>query len=296
MRASRLAVAALGAYNAALLVALWITSVRAEPVKIVSVGGDVTEILYALGQQARIVAVDATSQFPPEALTEKKSVGYMRALSAEGVLSVGADLAIASERAGPPEVVKALKSALTYVEIADGTTAEGVPLKIRAVANAVGVSDLGESLAAQVARELELLKTERGRIANPLRALFVLNLQAGRVTVGGDGSSADAILKLAGLENAASMISGFKPAGDEALIGMRPDIIVTMQRGTGGHDTEQVLGLPGLAASPAGRARRVIVMDGLYLLGFGPRVATAARELLAAAYPELAPLKLKAQN
>ncbi len=296
MRVSRLAIAALGASTGAVLMALWITSARAEPSRIVAVGGDVTEILYALGQQARIIAVDATSQFPPEALTEKKSVGYMRALSTEGVLSVGADLAIVSERAGPPEVVKALKSSLAYVEIPDGTTAEGVPVKIRAVANAVGVSALGEKLAGHVARELETLKSERGKITKPLRALFVLNVQAGRVTVGGDGSSADAVLKLAGLENAASTISGFKPVGDEALIGMKPDIVITMRRGAGGHDTDQVLALPGLAASPAGQTRRVVVMDGLYLLGFGPRVASAAGELMAAAYPELTQFKQKAQN
>jgi iron complex transport system substrate-binding protein len=296
MRFSRLAIAALGASTGALLMAGWITSARAEPSRIVSVGGDVTEILYALGQQARIVAVDATSQFPPEALIGKKSVGYMRALSTEGVISIGADLAIASERAGPPEVVKALKSALAYVDIPEGTSAEGVPLKIRAVAAAAGVSSLGNTLADQVTRELDALKSERIKITKPLRALFVLSVQAGRITVGGDGSSADAILKLAGLENAASAISGFKPVGDEALINMMPDIIVTMRRGAGGHDTEQVLALPGLAASPAGQARRVVVMDGLYLLGFGPRVAGAARELMATAYPEFAQLKLKGQN
>jgi iron complex transport system substrate-binding protein len=296
MRVNRLAIATLGASVCALLMAVWITAARAEPSRIVSVGGDVTEILYALGQQSRVIAVDATSQFPATALVDKKSVGYMRALSTEGVLSVGADLAIASERAGPPEVVKALKSAIAYVEVIDGTTAEGVPLKIRAVANAAGVPDLGQKLAEAVTRELETLANERRKIARPLRALFVLNVQSGRATVGGTGSSADAILKLAGLENAAAEINGFKPVGDEALIGMKPDVVITMRRTAGGHDAEQVLALPGLANSVAGQSRQIVVMDGLYLLGFGPRVASAARELMTAAYPELALLKPEAQR
>ncbi|MGJ0533075.1 hypothetical protein HUN39_15415 [Methylocystis sp. FS] len=59
-----------------------------QPNRIVAIGGAVTEILYALGQQNRIAAIDATSQFPPEALKKKPNVGYFRALSAEGVLSI----------------------------------------------------------------------------------------------------------------------------------------------------------------------------------------------------------------
>ena len=66
-------------------------------------------------------AVDTTSQFPAQALKEKKSVGYMRALSSEGVISVGASMVLASERSGPPEVVKTLKAtSVPYVESAVG--------------------------------------------------------------------------------------------------------------------------------------------------------------------------------
>ena len=93
--------------------------------RILSVGGDVTEILYALGAGNRIVGVDTTSQFPAEAL-KKKSVGYMRALSSEGVISVGATVMLASEGSGPPEVVKTLKTtSVPYVEVSDKTSADG---------------------------------------------------------------------------------------------------------------------------------------------------------------------------
>ena len=103
--------------------------------KILSIGGDITEILYALGLGSRIVAVDSTSQFPADALKQKGNVGYMRALSTEGVLSVGASLIIASERSGPTEVVKALKqTAIPYVEVHDGLSPEGVIEKVRFVA------------------------------------------------------------------------------------------------------------------------------------------------------------------
>jgi heme transport system substrate-binding protein len=60
--------------------------------RIVSVGGAVTEILYALGLDSRVIAVDSTSLYPPRALAEKPNVGYMRQLSAEGVLGLGPSL------------------------------------------------------------------------------------------------------------------------------------------------------------------------------------------------------------
>ena len=58
--------------------------------RIVSIGGAVTEILYALGLDKNIVAIDTTSLYPPQALQEKPNVGYMRQLSPEGVLGARA--------------------------------------------------------------------------------------------------------------------------------------------------------------------------------------------------------------
>jgi iron complex transport system substrate-binding protein len=104
--------------------------------------------------------------------------------------------------------------------------------------------------------------------------------------VGGSDTSADAILRLAGLVNSASELKGFKPVGDEALLAMAPEFVVIM-RSSGNHETATVPSVAGLAASPAGRNNRFLSMDGLYLLGFGPRVASAARDLMREAYPAL---------
>jgi iron complex transport system substrate-binding protein len=255
--------------------------------KILPIGGDITEILYALGLSARIVAVDSTSQFPAEALKQKGNVGYMRALSTEGVLSVGANLIIASERSGPAEVVKALKqTAVPYVEVHDGLSPEGVIEKVRFVARTVEASKEGDELAGKLDAQFKALAEQRAAIKRPVRALFLLNMQGGRATVGGAGTSADAILKLAGAENAAASVNGFKPMVDEALVEMMPDVIVAMKRySSGSHDTEQVLSMKGMQVTPAGAARRVVTMDGLYLLGFGPRTPAAALDLMRELYP-----------
>lgn len=261
----------------------------ADASRILSIGGDVTEIVYALGAGARVVGVDTTSQYPPEALKEKKSVGYMRALSSEGVISVGASLVLASERSGPPEVMKTLKATtVPLVEVADDNTPEGLTRKIRLIAKAIGAQDAGETLAQKVSGGFAAVAERRARIKSPVRALFVLGVQNGRVLAGGKNTSADAMLQLAGATNAASSANGFRPLPDEAIVELAPEVIVAMRRSSSdAHDLSQLFDLKGIQGTPAGKARRIITMDGLYLLGFGPRAPDAARDLMALLYPEL---------
>jgi iron complex transport system substrate-binding protein len=82
-----------------------------DPSRIVSIGGAVTEILYALGLQQRVVAVDTTSLYPPDVLQTKPNVGYMRQLSPEGVLGLNPSLILAIDGSGPPNVMAVIESA-----------------------------------------------------------------------------------------------------------------------------------------------------------------------------------------
>ena len=222
-------------------------------------------------------------------MKDKPNVGYLRALSAEGVLATNPTLILASKDAGPPPVVAALKaSSIPYVEIPDDDTPEGVAAKIRFVAAEVGAQEAGEALAKDVERDFALLAEQRAKITKPVRALFVLSVQSGRATVGGSNTSADAILKLAGAENIAAGTPGYKPMADEAAVELAPEAIVTMRHGRAGMPSNGIESVKAFESSPAVQNKRVIDMDGLYLLGFGPRCARAARELMADLYPELA--------
>ncbi|MBS0234196.1 MAG: ABC transporter substrate-binding protein [Proteobacteria bacterium] len=263
-------------------------SAVASAPRILSIGGDITEILYDLGQQDKLVAVDTTSQYPADALKNKKSVGYMRALSAEGVLSVNPTLIIASEEAGPPEVVSALKSSgVRYIAIDDKPTADGVPVKIRHVGNLVGADNAAQALAAKIETEFAALKAARKDIKTRKKVLFILAIQNGRATVAGAGTAADSIMQLAGADNAAVGVSGYKPVSDEQLTEFAPEAVVVMRRGESDqHKAEQALTIAGLRQSPAAKTNSLVEMDGLYLLGFGPRAPSAARDLMKAIYPE----------
>ncbi|MER2507922.1 MAG: ABC transporter substrate-binding protein, partial [Amaricoccus sp.] len=124
--------------------------VEAAPERVLAIGGSITEIVYALGQSDRLIGRDSTSTWPPEALA-LPDLGYMRALSPEGVLSVAPDLILADVDSGPPEAVAAIEAAsVAYVEVPSDESPEGVARKIEVVADALGVPAEGAALAGRV--------------------------------------------------------------------------------------------------------------------------------------------------
>jgi iron complex transport system substrate-binding protein len=257
--------------------------------RIVSIGGSITEILYELGADQRIVAVDSTSQFPSRALTEKKNVGYMRALSPEGVLGVAPTLILAMQGSGPPQTLSVLESAgVPMVTVGDEHSGEGILRKIHLVAKAVRLDDRGQCLAGRVSRDLERLAQWRTAIARPLRVVFVLSFVNGRAMVAGRKTAADGIIRMAGAINAVDQFEGYKQLEDESVVAAQPDAVLAMVRsGAEPLTAKEVFGHPGFALSPAASRNAFVAMDGLYLLGFGPRTAAAARDLARKLYPDL---------
>lgn len=257
-----------------------------EAKRIVSIGGTLTEILYALGAQDRIVARDSTSFYPAEAMS-KPDVGYMRALSAEGILGQKPDLILAEEGSGPPPVLEILKaSEVPIVIIPTPPKADKIGQKIRDVGAAVGLSEKAEALAVKTEDGLKKLAADVAKIPGPKKkVLFVLSLSNNRVMAGGADTEAGAVIEMAGGINAAPTINGYKPLSDEAVIAAQPDVILSMSRGDHSIKPEQVFALPSMQTTPAAAGKALISMDGLLLLGFGPRTPEAARTLAAQVYP-----------
>jgi iron complex transport system substrate-binding protein len=265
--------------------------------RIVSVGGAVTEILYALGLADRIVAVDSTSLFPAEALRQKPNVGYMRALSAEGVLGLNPSLVLAIEGAGPKETIAVLEAAtVPLVRVPDHYTADGILEKIAMVADIVGAHDHGRCIAGAVAADLDALAKLRAQVTTRKKVLFVISLVGGKPTVAGRNTAADGIIKLAGAVNAIEAYEGYKQLSDEAVIAAAPDTVLVMQRPNDPLDAATVFATAAFAATPAAAQKSFIAMDGLYLLGFGPRTARAARDLGAQLYPAMGRAELPSER
>jgi len=256
--------------------------------RLVVIGGSLTEIIYALGEEKRIAARDITANYPPAA-TQLPDVGYMRTLSPEGVLSINPSAILAIEGSGPPAALSVIAGAgVPFEEVPDAFTHKGIVDKVLAVGTALGVDGKAKALAAKLDSELTTAERLTAALPKRKRVLFVLSLQGGKIMAAGGGTAADGIIRLAGGVNAISEDQGYKALGDEAVIAAKPDAILVMDNGGDqSATTAKLLADPAIALTPAGKAGAVIRMDGEYLLGFGPRTPDAVRDLVARLYPEL---------
>lgn len=127
-----------------------------QPARVVSIGGHVTEIIYALGAQATLVGTDSSSIYPPEA-KKLPQVGYLRQVSVEGVASLQPDLIIASHDIGPPAAVEKLKAlGVPLVITAQTDTIAKAAERIREVGKALGIAEKAEAWQAQYKLRLRM--------------------------------------------------------------------------------------------------------------------------------------------
>lgn len=248
--------------------------------RIVCIGGALTEIVYQLGAGELLVGTDTTSLYPPAAQKMPK-VGYARQLSAEGVLSLRPTVVIASADAGPPAAMEQLHSAgVRLVRGAPGHDFETLLTNVRLIADSLDRRAAGETLIAKLRVQWQQVQQRVRRAPDAPRVLFVLSHVANNVQVAGHGTAAHALIGAAGGANALSGFTGYRPLTAEAVIAAAPEVIVSTAQGVQALGGEtQLLAQPGLALTPAGRAQRVFARDGLYLLGWGPRVPQAVQEL-----------------
>ncbi|MFK7864593.1 MAG: hemin ABC transporter substrate-binding protein [Pseudohongiellaceae bacterium] len=257
--------------------------------KIVSVGGSLTEILFELGVDDLLVAVDTTSSYPKSAMEDYPNVGYMRTLSAEPILSLNPDLVLASSDAGPPEVLSQLREAGTRVEIIDEKPSiEGIYQKVRRVSALLNKQEKGEelirSLEAGFAEAAEILY----QVDTAPSVLFLLSVGTGAPMAAGQETSADTMISLAGGKNAMATLSGYKSVSPESIVVAAPEYVLIPQRVLDAFGSKKaVFALPELIATPAAANQNLLVFDGLYLMGFGPRTVDAVLDLATSLHPQL---------
>ncbi len=288
MISRRAAIVGLGAGGVLLLSRGGALAQSSAYTRIVSVGGAVTETLFALGMGDRLRAVDTTSTYPASALRLPK-VGYLRQLSAEGVLSMEPDLILLSSEAGPAAAVDQLKSSgIPLAQVPVGQTADGLSSMINAVGEAAGLPEEARRLAESVEAQFETLATALP--SGPKKSvLLILSAGNGPLLGAGANTAASAIIGFSGGALAFPEMEGYKAISMEPVLAADPDWIVLPS-----HVCEALGGPEGVAKldivsrTTAGTQGRVAVIDSHYLLGFGPRAPMAAADLATLLYPDAA--------
>lgn len=258
---------------------------NAAPKRVIVIGGALAEIVYALDKSTTLVATDTSCTFPAAVLKLPK-VGYQRTLSAEGVLSMHPDLILTSAEAGPPGVLQQIRqTGVDVVPFAETHNVDSLRKKIDGVSRELGALEAGRVLRERVDGDWDtalkgVVASPLASRTQPLRVLFLLNPSGSQPMVAGQHTAADAMIAYAGARNAIQGFDGYRSLSPEALIAAAPDVVLTTNDTlavSGGAGA--ILGTPGFASTPAGRNSRIVSLDTLFLLGFGPRLPDAVTAL-----------------
>ena len=249
----------------ALIALLPFAALAAPEERVVALGGDVTEIVYALGAQSSLVARDSTSQWP----------------EAANALATRPTLVLASAQAQPSLVLKQIEqSNVRVVTIPASNDLNAIDEKVRVIAEATHREADGETLRATLRQELATLPSSELN----KRVLFILNHGGMSAMAAGQQTGADAAIRAAGLRNAMQGVNRYQPLSQEGVIASQPDLVVISQEGVKAMGGEANLwALPGLAQTPAGRNKQVLQVDDMALLGFSVRTPQAILQLRAKA-------------
>ena len=243
---------------------------------VISIGGDITEIIYALGKIDQVIGRDTTS-FHPESVTRLPDVGYVRQLGAEGLLSLSPDLIIASSETGPPEVVAQIRqTGIPFVLTEGGFNLAGLLKRIETIGKTLDAETEAERLSQSIIAKMQKIDKKLAAVSRKPKVLFLMSASDGSPMAAGKDTAADAIINLAKGENIFENQSGYKAYSYEALADARPDVIMMMEHSLaslGGIETIQAH--PALGMTPAARSGNILSIDGLFLLGFGPRLPEA---------------------
>lgn len=243
--------------------------------RIIPLDGDVAEIVFALGLGDRVVATDLSATYPPEA-DALPQIGYQRALDAEPILEFEPTVLLATDIAGPPETLDALERVgIPLAIMPTDPTPDGPARKIVAVADALGVHDVGVELAEHVQAEIDAATAGRPPLATPPRVVVLYLRGPGTQLVLGSDYGIHWLIEAAGGVNVADDlgISESAPITDEAILEAAPDVVLVTTSGLeslGGVEG-LIESVPVIGATPAGQSGAILDYDAQLMLGNGPR-------------------------
>jgi iron complex transport system substrate-binding protein len=262
------------------------TSTTLGNARIVSLGSIITETLVALGEEKRLVGVDATSVYPAS-VKAIPQVGYHRQLAAEGVLSLKPTLVLGTTDAGPAHALDQIRGAgVSVVLIPSKDTAESARQVMAEVGRLVGRDADAQAILARIDKQLADVQARTASATKP-RVLFIYARGGGTLNVAGSRTKADEVIRLAGGINAFGDQDGYKPLTSEGVVAGRPDVVFVLEGGFQALGGEAgILAIPGISLTPAGQKRRIIHLDDSLALGFGPRLGDGVVALASQLHPD----------
>jgi len=249
---------------------------------IVVAGGSITEIIYFLNLQNKLVGVDITSNYPLKA-KKLPSIGYIRNLSIEGLLSLKPNLILAEESIGPPIILKQLnKTSVEFRIIKNNYTLEGINEKFLCISKILDVEIKNNIDYKKFVNNVKKLKSfVKNNNKEKKDILLILMMKGTSPIIAGKNTSGHGFIKMIGQNNSMDKVSGWKPVSSEQILIANPNYIIVTKRALKDFTSiEKFLKLPGISSTKAAKNKNIFIKDGMSLLGYGPRTINVAKEIL----------------
>lgn len=255
------------------------------PQRVVSVSKQINEFMYDIGAEDVIVARDLTSVYPSE-ITEKPSVGYHRALSAEGIISMRPTLFLTDGNVGPDAVLEQLRTVgIPILTLEPGRTVEGAQSLLARLGEEFHHEHEADSVAAAWRNAMGSVAEDSARWAEsttprPRVLLMHFGQIANNYLAIKRGSTGDRVLTWAGGVNAIDSTGGMMRLTPELIAKAAPDVIIATDVGFDRlGSAEKFAEMPGVALTPAARNGRVYRIDESEIMYFSPRTPAAVRHM-----------------
>ncbi|MBT1450593.1 ABC transporter substrate-binding protein [Glaciecola sp. XM2] len=246
-----------------------------QDMRIVSAGGSVTEILFALGMGSNIVASDTSSAYP-EAASALPKIGYYRQLSTEGVLKMLPTHIFAIKGAGPEAVLQQLEALGVNVFYFEQERSEqGLYTLISNIGQRVGRTTEADALNAQIRNQISALP----KVEHNVSPIFLMSANERGLMAAGSNTVPDLLLDVLSLENPFASLDGFKPISSESLLASGANLIFLPEHQTRGLGTDAICKTPALSSWASLHGCNIQVVDSLLFLGLTPRLPSAAKQM-----------------
>src|SRR5579884_78761 len=257
--------------------------------RVVCVSKQINEYLYDIDAESVLVARDLTSIYPP-AITKLPSVGYHRALSAEGIISMHPTMLLTDGNLGPDAVVKQVKQVgIPVVIFAPGNTPDSAQALMRRLGQEFHHERQADSVIAQWNADMAAALADTTKWAGqPKPRVMIMHMGqiANNYLAIKRGSPGDQIIRWAGGVNAIDSVGGMLRLTPELIAKAAPDIIIATDVGFDRlGSAEKFAAMPGVDITPAGKAKRIYRVDETEVMYFGPRTAASLRKIAGWLHP-----------
>ena len=257
-------------------------TLAAPPARIISLVPSVTEILFAIGAQDRLVGVTDFCDFPPEA-RNKPRVGSMLAPSLETIVALRPDVLVATTAGNREETRKQLGRLRIPVFAVNPSSADEVLDLVERLGELTGRRAAAAALTGSLRTRMRSVAVRVAALPRP-RVLYVLWPEP--LIVPGRGALVSELIALAGGQSVTiAGGEGYPRYSVEAAVAQGPEVIILAQHGFQARPIarEQWERFTSLPAIKAGRLHSV---DGSLFHRYGPRVVDGLEELARLFHPE----------